>query len=159
MEERVVREHKSSPTPSSRVEQKVITATTNCSPSSTTVKIFSLSLAFGILNTTCLGVVFSVALQLGVSWGSWPWRNVCRQIWKSIASYFFRYNFCTNFILSFWLSNGTYLRLFDNVLHFFSAHFWVFCCFSLLFVLQIYWPLLWYFFKFTNAASLCSFCC
>ena len=80
-------------------------------------------------------------------------------MWKSIDSYFLRYNFCTYSILSFWLSNGTYIRLFDNVPHFFFVHFWVFCCSSLLFMLQVRWPLLWCFCKFTSAASLCSFCC
>ena len=44
------RGHRSSPTPSSPAEQVVITARTNCSPSSTIAKILSLSLVFGVLN-------------------------------------------------------------------------------------------------------------
>lgn len=49
---------------------RVTRATTKCTASSTTVKIFSLSLVFSSLNIMYLGVVFSVVVWLGINWGS-----------------------------------------------------------------------------------------
>lgn len=49
---------------------RVTRATTKRTASSTTVKIFSLSLVFSSLNIMYLGVVFSVVVWLGINWGS-----------------------------------------------------------------------------------------
>lgn len=46
---------------------KVTRATTKCTGSSATLKVFSLSLVFGSLNIMYLSVVFSIAIWLGVN--------------------------------------------------------------------------------------------
>lgn len=81
-----------------------------CSSSLPDSIIFSLSLDFGIFTTACLGLTF-LLFVLWIYWDYW----MLHKIWKDFAHYFLNYIFCPFlFVLYFWDSDYTYVRILDT---------------------------------------------